>query len=150
MQDGDLDDTDEDSKPIIKVKKDATSDLVVEPNVKSEDPLIAKEDKLSGIQVVSTNGSAKHNNNSDKESSEPKFTKVSSWQKVQACTLKTFNRMKRRIGFLIYQFVLPAIQVIFMAFCCEIYFEKCFVLGVIVLLGHRSRSQRTANCHCQR
>ena len=114
MQDGDLDDTDEDSKPIIKVKKDATSDLVVEPNVKSEDPLIAKEDKLSGIQVVSTNGSAKHNNNSDKESSEPKFTKVSSWQKVQACTLKTFNRMKRRIGFLIYQFVLPAIQVILM------------------------------------
>lgn len=31
--------------------------------------------------------------------------------KVNACMLKTFNRMKKRIGFLIYQFVLPAIQV---------------------------------------
>ena len=111
MQDGDLDETDEDAKPIIKVKKDTTSDLVIEPNVKSEDPLIAKEDKLNGVQIVTSNGTAKHNNNSDKTSSEPKFTKVSSWQKVQACTLKTFNRMKRRIGFLIYQFVLPAIQV---------------------------------------
>ena len=33
-------------------------------------------------------------------------------QKVSACMLKTFNRMKKRIGFLIYQFVLPALQVI--------------------------------------
>ncbi len=32
-------------------------------------------------------------------------------QKVTACMLKTFNRMKKRIGFLIYQFVLPALQV---------------------------------------
>ena len=31
--------------------------------------------------------------------------------RVNACMIKTFNRMKKRIGFLIYQFVLPAIQV---------------------------------------
>ncbi len=33
------------------------------------------------------------------------------WPKVTACMLKTFNRMKKRIGFLIYQFALPALQV---------------------------------------
>ena len=33
------------------------------------------------------------------------------WKKVKACMLKTFNRMKKRWGFLIYQFVLPALQV---------------------------------------
>ena len=32
-------------------------------------------------------------------------------KKIKACMLKTFNRMKRRVGFLIYQFVMPAIQV---------------------------------------
>ena len=32
-------------------------------------------------------------------------------QRVNACMLKTFNRMKKRIGFLLYQFVLPALQV---------------------------------------
>ena len=37
--------------------------------------------------------------------------------RVNACMIKTFNRMKKRIGFLIYQFVLPAIQV-----CTEIFF----------------------------
>lgn len=34
-------------------------------------------------------------------------------QKVTACMLKTFNRMKKRWGFLVYQFVLPALQVQF-------------------------------------
>ncbi len=32
-------------------------------------------------------------------------------RKMAACMLKTFNRMKKRIGFLLYQFVLPALQV---------------------------------------
>ena len=32
-------------------------------------------------------------------------------KKVRACMLKTFNRMRRRVGFLIYQFVMPALQV---------------------------------------
>jgi hypothetical protein len=34
-----------------------------------------------------------------------------SCRNVNACMLKTFNRMKKRWGFLIYQFVLPALQV---------------------------------------
>jgi len=42
----------------------------------------------------------------------PKKTESVSAQKVSACVLKTFNRMKKRIGFLIYQFILPALQVI--------------------------------------
>ena len=33
------------------------------------------------------------------------------WGKVRACMLKTFTRMKKRWGFLIYQFALPALQV---------------------------------------
>ena len=32
-------------------------------------------------------------------------------RKLAACMLKTFNRMKKRVGFLLYQFVLPALQV---------------------------------------
>lgn len=107
MQDGDLD-TEEDSKPIIKVKKESTSELVIDKPSKSDDhPLIAKDDKLNGVQIVSNGNAKQHNNNSDTARNK----KVSSMKKVQACTLKTFNRMKRRIGFLIYQFVLPAIQV---------------------------------------
>ena len=34
-----------------------------------------------------------------------------SLQRLTACMLKTCNRMKKRIGFLLYQFVLPALQV---------------------------------------
>ena len=34
-----------------------------------------------------------------------------SGRKLAACMLKTFNRMKKRVGFLLYQFVLPALQV---------------------------------------
>ena len=33
-----------------------------------------------------------------------------SGRKLAACMLKTFNRMKKRVGFLLYQFVLPALQ----------------------------------------
>ena len=41
----------------------------------------------------------------------PPGGKHSSWKRIRAGMLKTFNRMKRRVGFLIYQFVLPALQV---------------------------------------
>ena len=34
-----------------------------------------------------------------------------SMRNVNACMLKTFNRMKKRWGFIIYQFLLPALQV---------------------------------------
>ena len=64
MQDGDLD-VDEDTKPIIKVKKESNAELVIDKPTKSDDhPLIAKDEKLNGVQIVS-NGNAKHNNNSD-------------------------------------------------------------------------------------
>nr|AHK05672.1 ATP-binding cassette transporter sub-family H 103004 [Tigriopus japonicus] len=32
-------------------------------------------------------------------------------QRVTACMIKTFNRMKKRVGLLVYQFILPALQV---------------------------------------
>ena len=64
MQDGDLD-VDEDTKPIIKVKKESNAELVIDKPTKSDDhPLIPKDEKLNGVQIVS-NGNAKHNNNSD-------------------------------------------------------------------------------------
>ena len=66
MQDGDLD-IEEDSKPIIKVKKESNAELVIDKPTKSDDhPLIPKDEKLNGVQIVS-NGNAKHNNNSDKQ-----------------------------------------------------------------------------------
>ena len=74
-------------------------------------------DKSNGVQIVKNGTNAKHNNNLDKKHSmknqEPYETKDLGTKKVKACMLKTFNRMKKRIGFLIYQFVLPALQVIF-------------------------------------
>ena len=78
-----------------------------------------------------------------------KNKKVSSLKKVQACTLKTFNRMKRRIGFLIYQFVLPAIQVSYFEIFLYVIDEYLDALGVFILLGHWSRSQRIACGHSQ-
>ncbi len=109
MQDGEMETAENreqrKSRPsIVKKPGDAGS--------KTEDALLKPD--LNGVVVK--NGHAKHNNNHNKKvkaittdwSTEKKNTPAT---KVKACMLKTFNRMKRRIGFLIYQFVLPALQV---------------------------------------
>ena len=84
-------------------------------------------DKSNGVQIVKNGTSAKHNNNLDKKQSiqEPYETKDLGTKKVKACMLKTFNRMKKRIGFLIYQFVLPALQVILIFMSILKIFSKC-------------------------
>lgn len=98
MQDGDLETT--------KTREERKS-IVKHDNTQPE------SDKL--IQTKTGNGqiaNGKHNNNQDKAKDNwSPSNKNSKGQKVKACMLKTFNRMKRRIGFLIYQFVLPALQV---------------------------------------
>lgn len=100
MQDGDLETT--------KTREERKSRPSIVKHDKAEaDNLI--QSKTNG-QVVMVNG--KHNNNQDKAKDDwMPSNKNSKGQKVKACMLKTFNRMKRRIGFLIYQFVLPALQV---------------------------------------
>ena len=121
----------------------------------SEAPLVAKMDKSNGVQIVKNGTSAKHNNNLDKKQStqEPYETKDLGTKKVKACMLKTFNRMKKRIGFLIYQFVLPALQVILIF---KSILEYCFlnvnnpsISGISVLLSYRSRPQRITSGHSQ-
>ena len=84
--------------------------------------------------------------------------------RVNACMIKTFNRMKKRIGFLIYQFVLPAIQVGFLHLIIiikknliEIYFcEKQYQLihthfvGFFILPCHWPGPERSASWYRQR
>ena len=74
-----------------------------------------KPSSLSNTNQVNYN-----NNQKAKSNNQPKSHSALSGEKtyfgmnpgrVNACMIKTFNRMKKRIGFLIYQFVLPAIQV---------------------------------------
>ena len=86
---------------------------VKDSGVNHETPLVAKMDKSNGSVQIIKNGSAHHrqNNNLDKKSVSTYDGSDLGWKKVRACMLKTFNRMKKRIGFLIYQFVLPALQV---------------------------------------
>ena len=66
---------------------------------------------LSATNQVNNNNNQKGiQSNSKKSSSEKTYFNMNPGR-VNACMIKTFNRMKKRIGFLIYQFVLPAIQV---------------------------------------
>jgi len=116
MQDGDLETTRvreqrKSRQPIIKGSANPGD------NVTNEAPLVAKTDKMNGVQIVKNGSKAnKHSNNNldKKQSSLTNYENSGNnlgWKKVKACMLKTFNRMKKRWGFLIYQFVLPALQV---------------------------------------
>ena len=66
---------------------------------------------LSATNHVNYNNNQKGNQKDSKTSSSEKTYFNMNPGRVNACMIKTFNRMKKRIGFLIYQFVLPAIQV---------------------------------------
>ena len=70
-----------------------------------------KPSSLSNTNQVNNNNNQKDNQkNLNKSSTEKTYCNMNPGR-VNACMIKTFNRMKKRIGFLIYQFVLPAIQV---------------------------------------
>lgn len=89
---------------------------------------IIREDKILGVEEkcpgINCEKGILISNNREKSSSElecsmhtnPQMTSCQnsqsfSFQIVWACMGKTFNRMKKRWGFLIYQFLLPALQV---------------------------------------
>lgn len=128
LQDGDLETTRvreqrRSRSPIFKAIKNRNKKQANDDNLEqktNDDPLLAKTEQANGVQIVS-NGSAKQksrkrqnsSNNNRRSSSVANLDPPPNlgWTKVRACMLKTFNRMKKRVGFLIYQFVLPALQV---------------------------------------
>ena len=92
-----------------------------------------KPSSLSTTNQVNNNNNQKDNQkNLNKSSTEKTYCNMNPGR-VNACMIKTFNRMKKRIGFLIYQFVLPAIQV-----CTEFFFiHKTIKKQFIIIMNNK-------------
>ena len=115
LQDGDVETASvrekrEERPTIYKKANNNSSQTKAEPLLSNSKSKVLS--KKNSEKISFTNGGSKVEVQTQphQQSQERRVLGLST-SKVNACMLKTFNRMKKRIGFLIYQFVLPAIQV---------------------------------------